>query len=163
MRKTFSFVLPVFLVLLSCSCGSSQDTVSENIHDQELRVESEQVDAALKALNKIQTSGDGGMKLYLTFANIEHQECELEYAYYEISQKEFREALISIMNSNNTSLSQTERNELAETASAPREYYLVKACGMTMLKGDDLPEKPFRKGTWVFVNLFQESDLLLNW
>jgi hypothetical protein len=121
-------------------------------------------DEALDALNEIQVSGDGGMMLYMTFPNIYHKECKGAVSTFEISRKEFHDALIDVMIKNNRTLTELERSQLAATASLPSELYIVKACGATtesleLNKG----EIPPRKGTWIITEIFGVSDLLINW
>ena len=68
------------------------------------------IDEAMEALNTIQITGDGKMMLYLTFPNIDHQECQGEVSSYEISKEELHDALIDVMAKNNLTL--TKKRDL---------------------------------------------------
>ena len=122
------------------------------------------IDDALHALTEIQVNGDGGMMLYLTFPNISHRECSGAVSTFEITRKEFHDALMDVMNKNNTIFSDKKRAELAKTALKPADHYTVKTCGATT-ESIELTdgEIPPRKGTWVISEIFGVSDLLINW
>ncbi|BDS11504.1 hypothetical protein [Aureispira anguillae] len=145
----------------SNSCGGelSESFVQDDSQSFGINFENDTIiDEAMDALNTIQITGDGGMKLYLTFPNIHHNECQGVVRISEISQEEFRDALLEVMAENNLTLTEHERSKIAATASKPRGIYTVKTCGSTT-EG----ETPRRKGTWIIMAIFGRSDLLINW
>jgi hypothetical protein len=121
-------------------------------------------DKALDALNEIQVNGDGGMMLYLTFPNISHKECKGDESTFEITEKQFHDALISVMLNNNHKFTVAKRSQIAKLASQPWANYTVTVCGgstdTTQLINDTLP---IHQGTWIIREIFGESDLLINW
>ena len=122
------------------------------------------IDEAMEALNTIQITGDGKMMLYLTFPNIDHQECQGEVSSYEISKEELHDALIDVMAKNNLTLTKKKRFRLAAAASSPRELYTVQTCVSTTEPLASTEGKiPLRKGTWIITAIFGRSDLLINW
>lgn len=115
------------------------------------------------ALNTIQITGDGKMMLYLTFPNINHQECLGEVSTYQISKKELHDALLDVMAKNNLTLSEKKRLRLAAAASGPGKFYTVKTCGLITEASASTQGVSQRKGTWIITAIFGRSDLLINW
>ncbi len=161
------------LLMLPVSCSNSKKTsadkekskpseLKDDYEFKELEISDE--DRALNALTEIQTNGDGKMMLYLTFPNIHHSECVGEVHTIEISRKEFKEVLLKVMKYNNTGISEERKEELATLASNPDVYYKVTICGATNKEGDESgSEKNALSGTWIIYNIFQTSDMLINW
>ncbi len=159
--------LGLICLLLVLSCTSSKDndirqnSVDHNLRKRPLLLESDStIDQALDALTEIQRSGNGGMMLYLTFPNISHEECVGEVAHYDLSQEEFKDALLAVMNKNNRHLNNDEKMELAALASLPLKQYKIIVCGA----GDNSKKglAP-REGRWIVTAIFGASDLIINW
>lgn len=164
---SYSYLI-LLLVLLGSSCSDDQKPssylVQEETHPTDSQKSTIDVDMAMEALNTIQLTGDGGMTLYLTFPDIHHNECQGEVSTYEISQEEFRDALLEVMAKNNQTLTDLVRSRLASTASQPLNLYRVKTCGSTTEPlATTEGQIPLHKGTWIITAIFGRSDLLINW
>ena len=168
-----SYSILIFAISsLSCSNDSKhpEDEIAESFQQDYSRnfgfnFENDTIiDEAMGALNTIQITGDGKMMLYLTFPNIDHQECQGEVSSYEISKEELHDALLDVMARNNLTLSKQKRFRLASIASSPLELYTVKTCGLTTepLAANE-GQIPLRKQTWIITAIFGRNDLLINW
>ena len=115
---------------------------------------------ALDALDKIQISG---WQLYSTFPNNKH-DCEGIISSFKMTQEEFKDALLQLLNQYYLDIPLDERIELATTASKAQEEYIVKTCGTTAEKLT-LEEfiKPPKRGTWIFQSLLNQRDLVIKW
>ena len=152
----------------TCSCSDSQH--SENyakqttIHSDSMKVGfsnfTKAEEDALDALDDIQVSG---WQLYSTFPNIPH-DCSTPIKTYQISQSEFRIALLQLLNQYYTHLPTKERTELATIASKAQIKYNLTVCGATF--GNKLNEnvnQPPTSGIWIFEALLDQRDLIIKW
>jgi hypothetical protein len=170
---SFYFTAIFLLGLLVCSCSNAQDS-SDNQTDVKFETKDSVAHAfklvdnrtdeekALDALDDIQVSGGG--KLYSTFPNISHQECKGTINNYEISNEEFEDALLELLEKNYHNMSINERTYLASVSSKAQEEYKVSVCGSTILDADATKNMgPPRNGTWIFPAILDQRDLIIIW
>ena len=164
------YSISISLLILSVySCSNAQkssynqaetnDSVINNLAFSDNKSEQEK---ALDALNDIQMSGGG--KLYSTFANIAHSECRGAIENYAISNAEFENALLELLDENYRDLSKEQREYLASTSAKAQKEYQLTTCGSTdPLTDTTMSSEPPRNGTWIFPAILDQRDLTIIW
>ncbi len=156
----------VFLALLTlsiCSCLNTQsEAVSQVPEDDEYLLQigfTEEEEKALDALDQIQISG---WHLYSTFPNLEH-ECLGNSKSFKISQIQFEDALLHLLNLFYLDLPEEDRRTLASEASKAQEEYSVKTCAIFESLILEKSSDPPRTGMWIFQSLLDQRDLIIKW
>lgn len=168
----FSFSM-FLLVLLVSACSNAQDSSDSQTNNQfniedsvvknfELTDDRTEQEKALDALNEIQMSGSG--KLYSTFANITHSECEGAIKNYVISSVELETVLLELLDEYCPNLSSDQRSYLASTSAKAQGEYELTTCGSIVLLTDTTinPKLP-HNGTWIFPAVLDQRDVIIVW
>lgn len=172
MVMKFRYIILVFLGLSICSCSDAQKETTSQPQEEIVNYSqegpiswlqnelTEPEEKALDALDKIQVSG---WQLYSTFPSLNH-DCQGINSSFRITQAQFHDALLDLLNQYYLDLPEEERIELASTASKAQDKYIVRTCGATTEKLImEESVAPPRKGRWIFRSLLAQRDLVINW
>lgn len=155
--------ISIFIIILGFLISSCSDVKNHTDKTDEISLSIELSDTqeiALDALDIIQLSGE---QLYSTYPNIDH-DCHANNSTYKISQAQFEDALLDLLNEYYLDTPENKRIDLALKASKAQEEYTFQTCRITsgVLILDE-STKPSRIGTWIFQSLLNQRDLIIKW
>lgn len=157
-RAVYFFIL----ALIFSACSDIQNkSIKQGQDEFGLHNElSDTQEIALDALDIIQLSGE---QLYSTYPNTDH-DCHANNSTYKISQSQFEDALLHLLNEYYLDTPENKRFDLALKASKAQDEYTFQTCrttsGVLIL---DESTKPSKTGTWIFQSLLNQRDLIIKW
>ncbi len=163
--------LLLFTLLSFGACTSEENrptnspneiTIDSNVSNQKFKLADERTidEKALDALTNIQVSGSA---LYLTFANSYHR-CKGEIGTYTITDTEFENVLLDLLERYYPNFSTEEKANLAFIAKLPKSEYTFTICApsITTLTPEDSIVPP-QIGMWIFQSYTVDTDLVILW
>lgn len=161
---TIHSLLLIFLGIFICACSDVHDELIDESHeDNKLEIKgelNESEEKALDALDRIQISGH---QLYSTFPNYSHNRQGI-ISSFKISQTEFEEALLQLLNQFYLNITKEERIKLASIASKAQEAYnLETRISASEPLVSEYTEAPLKRGMWIFKSLLNQRDLIIKW
>lgn len=159
----------MLLLLFSCTSPRNEPVLESPTPppqhlDKEVSTPIELSDAqanAFDALNKLQVSTDEMHRLYSTFAGTASP-CYHPDTVLSISQADLLVAMKKFVNTYCTSLSDSEREKLAQASVLAQEAYDISVCSDTPYDGTIQNALPMT-GTWVMRNLLGRRDVVIVW
>ena len=147
----------LFLTCLSIACNFVQEG-----NEQKTELTQEQ-EAALEALNTLQTSTDERNRFYSTFANQKHSFYPPDTS-FEVSQSELLIYIEQFISEHCQNLAPEIQHQLAKKAVLAQKKYTVLYCTVTLPKSNINPEQgPPMKGIWVMPSVLDSRDVILVW
>jgi len=158
-----NILLLLLAMLFACTPSKQRKEESEVqfVNETEESTLSPDQEAALDALNTLQTGTDEMNQLYSTFPNID-QACYPPDTTFIISQSELLAYLTEFVQKHCQQMDSMIRKELVQSSVLAQEQYNIKYCNMGTILTNYENGIPM-KGKWVMHNVLGRRDVVLVW